>query len=263
MAVPWNAPSRSTKISAKMMSSQDGEKTMARKARPRQRSAPLASGTRTENAKSARDRIIDAFMDLVVEKPIEQIGFNEIAARANLSLSELRALFGSKLAILAAHVKEIDRKVLATQAPDMAEESARERLFDVLMRRLEILEPRKDAVRSLLRSCRRDPAMAMALNGLAVRSQQWMLAAADLDASGPGGVIRAQGLALLFASVLRTWVNDHDPGHARTMAALDRGLARGQRLSRFVDDLCRIPRAAAGMRRRRDSDSDDEQTVEV
>jgi AcrR family transcriptional regulator len=202
-------------------------------------------------------------MDVLAEKPMEQIGFVEIAGRANVSLSELRTLFGSKLAILAAHVKEIDRKVLATRDPDMAEESARERLFDVLMRRLEILAPRKQAIRSLLRSCRRDAGTAMAVNGLAVRSQQWMLAAADLDASGPAGMIRAQALALLFASVLRTWISDDDPGHARTMSALDRALARGQRLSRFVDDLCRIPRFMTGMRRRRGIDPDDERTVEV
>jgi AcrR family transcriptional regulator len=236
---------------------------MARKARPPQRRARVASGVAPQDTRSVRERIIDAFMDLLAQKPIDQIGFGEIAGRANLSLSELRAGFGSKLAIVAAHVKEIDRKVLAARDPDMAEESARERLFDVLMRRLEILEPRKEAVRSLLRSCRRDPGMAMALNGLAVRSQRWMLAAADLDASGPGGMIRAQGLAILFASVLRTWINDDDPGHARTMAALDRALARGQRLSRFVHDLCRAPQFRTGMRRRRDSDSDDERTVEV
>ena len=103
----------------------------------------------------------------------------------------------------------------------------------------------------------------MALNGLAVRSQQWMLAAANLDANGPGGMIRAQGLALLFASVLRTWINDDDPGHARTMAALDRALARGQRLSRLADDLCRVPQFMTRMRRRRDVGSDDERTIEV
>ena len=114
----------------------------------------------------------------------------------------------------------------------MAEESPRERLFDVLMRRLELLEPRKAAVRSLLRSCRRDPGLAFVLNGLAVRSQQWMLTAADIDASGPRGMMRAQGLAWL-SSVLQVWIDDDDPGLARTMAALDRALARGQRLSVF------------------------------
>ena len=236
---------------------------MARKARSPQRRTRVASSTPTEGIKSVRERIIDAFMDLLAEKPIDQIRFGEIAGRTDLSLSELRAVFGSKLAILAAHVKAIDSEVLATRDLDMAEEPARERLFDVLMRRLEILEPRKAALHSLLRSCRRDPGMAMALNGLAVRSQQWMLAAANLDANGPGGMIRAQGLALLFASVLRTWINDDDPGHARTMAALDRALARGQRLSRLADDLCRVPQFMTRMRRRRDVGSDDERTIEV
>src|SRR5712691_11534346 len=184
--------------------------------------------------KSDRDRVIDAFMALLAEKPIEQTGFAEIAARAGVSLAVLRNLFGSTFSILAAQVKETDRAVLAGSDADMAEEPPRERLFDVLMRRIEVLAPHKAAVRSLVRSASRNPGLALALNGLAVRSQQWMLTAADISASGPKGMMRAQGLALLFASVLRTWVNDDDPGLARTMAALDRALARGQRWSGFL-----------------------------
>jgi len=101
----------------------------------------------------------------------------------------------------------------------MAEEPPRERLFDVLMRRLEILAPHREAIRSLIRSVRRNPPLALALNGIAVRSQQWMLAAADINASGPRGLMRAQGLALLFGTVLRTWVNDDDAGLADETAA--------------------------------------------
>ena len=81
----------------------------------------------------------------------------------------------------------------------MAEEPPRERLFDVLMRRLEALAPHREAIRSLMRSASAIPALRFALNGLAVRSQRWMLTAAGIDAAGPRGAIRAQGLALLFA----------------------------------------------------------------
>ena len=140
--------------------------------------------------------------------------------------------------------------VLAGIDADMAEESPRERLFDVLMRRLEILEPHKEAVRSLMRSASCNPGLALALNGLAVRSQQWMLTAADIGASGPKGMLRAQGLALLFANVLRTWVNDDDDGHAKTLAALDRELARGQRFAGMLDELCKLPERACAMTQR-------------
>ena len=207
-----------------------------------------------------REKIIAAFLALLAEKPFEAIGLADIAGQAKVSLAQLRGEFPSTLAILAARIKETDRAVLAEDLSDMAEEPARERLFDVLMRRLEILAPHREAVRSLLRSARRNPPLAVALNGLTLRSQQWMLTAAGIGASGPRGTIRAQGLAVLFASVLRTWVNDDDPGQARTMAALDRALGRGQRFVGILHDLCAIPAHLGRLRRRRrrrDQDAED------
>ena len=229
-------------------------------------SPPRKSGRpATTNGPSApitdRDKIVAALLALLADRSFETIGLADVAGGAGLSLAQLRDEFPSTLAIVAAHVKATDRAVLAEDLSDMAEEPERERLFDVLMRRLEILAPHRDAVRSLLRSARRNPPLALALNGLAVRSQQWMLTAAGIGASGPRGMIRAQGLAALFASVLRTWVNDDDPGLARTMAALDRALGRGQRFVGFLDDLCAIPARLCRLRsrRRRRGDEDSEE----
>jgi AcrR family transcriptional regulator len=235
-------------------------KPVTRRAPSRERPARAASDDRSQRA-----RIIDAFMALLAEKPIEQVGLAEIAKAAGVSLAELRDEFGSTFAILAAYVKQVDRAVLAGEDADMAEEPPRERLFDVLMRRIELLTPHKEAVRSLMRSAMRNPGLALALQRLALRSQQWMLTAADIGAAGPLGFVRAQGLAVLFASVLRTWIDDDDPGLARTMAALDRALARGQRWSGLLDELCRIPSLACRLRsrRRRPADDADEETVAV
>jgi AcrR family transcriptional regulator len=201
-------------------------------------------------------------MAVLGEKPFDEIGFAEIAERADVSLAQLRNAFASTLAILAVHMKEIDRAVLAGGDEDMTDEPPRERLFDVLMRRIEALAPYKAAIRSLLRSARFNPGLALALNGLAVGSQQWMLTAAGISAAGPKGMARAQGLALLFAQALGTWVEDSDPGLARTMAALDRALARGQSWSGVLDSVCRIPAIVCGSRaRRRPRRSEDEQAA--
>jgi len=234
---------------------------MARK--PARKSArPAATQESSESSASStparsRDKVVAAFLELLAERPFEEIGLSDIAARAGVSLAQLRDEFASTLAILAAHIKATDRAVLAADLSDMDEEPPRERLFDVLMRRLEVLAPHREAVRSLLRSARRNPPLAIALNGLATRSQQWMLTAAGIEASGPRGVLRAQGLTVLFGSVLRTWVHDDDPGLARTMAALDRALARGQRVAGFVDDLLRIPERMCRLRPRRRGRSDE------
>ncbi|MPZ55207.1 MAG: TetR/AcrR family transcriptional regulator [Rhizobiales bacterium] len=224
-----------------------------RQSEPRpSRATAAVNGPSGSAAGSIRDRIIAAFLGLLAEKSFEAIGFAEIAERAGATLADVRNEFDSTLRIHAAHAKAIDRAVLGGDEGDMSEESPRERLFDVLMRRLDILAPHKAAVRSLLRSARRNPPLALALNGVAVRSQQWMLAAAGIDSAGPRGMLRAQGLALLFAQVLSVWIEDDDPGLARTMAALDRTLGRGARWAGFLDDLCRlVPPRCPSLRRRR------------
>ena len=227
---------------------------------PARQSSTRSSGqAASATPAGGREKIIAAFLTLLAEKPIERIGFAEIAEASGVSLAQLRNEFPSALAILAAHMKSVDRAVLSEDFGDVEEEPARERLFDVLMRRIEILAPHREAVRSLLRSARRNPPLALALNSLAVRSQQWMLTAAGIGASGPRGMIRAQGLAALFGGVLRAWIHDDDPGLARTMAALDRALARGQRFAGLVEDLCRIPARICRLRprRRRGESSED------
>jgi AcrR family transcriptional regulator len=195
-------------------------------------------------------------MQLLAEKRFEEIGLAEVAETAGISLADLRDAFRSTVSIFAAHVKDNDRKVLAGGDGDMADEPARDRLFDVLMRRIEIMTPHRAAMRSLMRSASRNPGLALALNAIAVNSQQWMMTAAGITASGPKGMVRAQGLAMLFGGVLRTFVDDDDD-NARTMAALDRALTRGQRWAGLLDDLCRLAPRPGRWRRRRMRDEDE------
>jgi len=108
---------------------------MARKPK-RERNSPSPPPPR---GTSDRDKAVDALMALLAEQRFENIGLAEVAGRAGLKLSQLRAEFGSTLAIFAAHIKDIDGAVLAG-GDDMTEEPPRERLFDVLMRRLDALD---------------------------------------------------------------------------------------------------------------------------
>jgi len=233
---------------------------MARKPKKQRRAQAQAGPAR---GTSNRDKAIDALMALLGEHSFEEVGLAEVAGRAGLKLSQLRAEFGSTLAIVAAHIKDVDRAVLAGGAADMIDEPAREALFDVLMRRLETLAPYKEAVRSLLRSARRNPGLALALNAMAVRSQAWMLEAAGIGASGPKGALRAQGAALMFARVLRVWLDDDEPGLDRTMAALGRGLTSAERWAGFLDDLCSLPKCIGRGARRRRGGRDEEKEAEA
>lgn len=190
-------------------------------------------------SEKTKKAIVEAFMALLGEKRFEAIGLGEIAERAGLTLAELRDAFDGKVSILADFVRRTDRAVLDGVEPPSDEESARDRLFDIVMRRLDILAPHKAALGSLDASVRRDPALALCLNGLALDSARFMLAAAGIGTGGLLGAARAQGYVFVLARVLPVWREDEDPDLGRTMAALDRALERAEGWSRRSDKLAR------------------------
>jgi AcrR family transcriptional regulator len=201
-----------------------------------------------------RDRLIEACLALLAERSFETIALADVATRAGVTLADMRGEVGSTFDLIAAFAKSVDKAVLAGTDPSMATEPARERLFDVLMRRIELLSPHKTALASLFASGRRDPRLAMGLNQLGVRSMQWMLAGADIESAGTKGAVRAQGLTFLFARVLDVWFKDDDPGLARTMAKLDTELASGARWATMLNDLSRFVPRCAGRRRAEPAD---------
>jgi AcrR family transcriptional regulator len=185
-----------------------------------------------------RGKIADALMKLASERRLEDISIRDISTEAGVTLADFRDAFPSKGAVLASLSRRFDRAVLAQDSAELADESPRERLFDVLMRRLEAMAPYREGLRETSAWLRRDPSAALAMNPIVRSSMRFMLEAADIEfEDGPAGVIKLQGLALAWARIVSVWLDDDDPGLSKTMAELDRELTRGERAVAQVDRL--------------------------
>ncbi|WP_210485086.1 TetR/AcrR family transcriptional regulator [Microvirga antarctica] len=194
----------------------------------------------TVETPSKRDAIVSALLALAAERDWHAIEITDIAERADVTLSEFRDLFPSKGAILGAFSRTIDRAVLAGTSDDLAGEPARERVFDVMMRRIDALTPHKAALLRITRGLQCDALSLAALNKVAVNSQRFMLASAGIPTEGHLGGLKVQGAVLVFARTLQTWLHDDDPALARTMARLDRELRRGEGILEQAEDLRRL-----------------------
>jgi AcrR family transcriptional regulator len=184
--------------------------------------------------------IVDALMDLASRRPWHEIEIGDVAKAANVSLAEFRDLFPSKGAVLGALSRRIDREVLEGTTEDLAGEPARERIFDVLMRRFDALQPYRQALRRIFQDLQYDPLSLAALNQVSLNSQRFMLASAGIDTEGPLGKLKLQGAVLVYANTMRTWLDDDDPAQAKTMARLDRELRRAERILEGAEDLRRL-----------------------
>lgn len=206
---------------------------MAKKADAKRGSRPK---TGRSSAVPTEDKIIDALMGLLATRSYCGIGLADIAEEAGVSLTVLRGAYVGKPSILADFSARIDQTVL--DAGPAEGETARDRLFEILMRRFDALEPYRDAIRTITQAMRADVALACFAHRNAARSMKWMLAGAGAENSGMMGTIAREGLILVHAETLRVWLDDDEPGLAKTMAALDRALGRGVRAFNLVGGVC-------------------------
>lgn len=188
-------------------------------------------------------QIIAAAMRLAAERPWSQVGLANIASAAGVDLAEMRRQMPSKASILTGFVRQIDDHVLARAPRRTADQTGRDALFEVVMSRFDAMAPYKAALKSIANSMPCEPALIRQ----SLASQAWMLHAAGAAADGPQGTARVLGLASVYAATFRTWLDDDDPGLARTMAALDRRLRNGERSLATLDEVCAGARRVAGI----------------
>ena len=178
--------------------------------------------TASTDAEESR-RIIDAAMTLAAKHGWRAVTMADIAKAADLPLGRLYSAYRNKAEILTGLSRQADAVVLADPLTDDGEESPRDRLFDVIMRRFDALAPYKPGIAALLRELP-DPSSAFAIIHQLTNSMRWMLDAADIDNSGVHGAIQTAGLTAIYANVMRTWLRDDSLDAARTMSELDRDL---------------------------------------
>ncbi|SFT59498.1 hypothetical protein SAMN05444141_102185 [Pseudovibrio denitrificans] len=187
-------------------------------------------------------KVVASFIELLETHRIEEITYAAIADNAGVKIEVVRACCNGKLDLLAAFMREIDQKVLKERDPDLMDETPRDRLFDVLMCRLDLMEPHREAIRNLRRTVVKDPALAMHMHKLVTRSMKWMLVAAGIEEFGLRNVGMSNALALGFERLVRVWLEDDAPGHPKVMVAVDDMLANGEK---WMGRACRVEKVAA------------------
>jgi AcrR family transcriptional regulator len=186
--------------------------------------------------KPADEAALDAFIKLIAEKGFADVALRDVAEAAGLGLAELYQVYPDKVALVAAFMARIDAAVLAgTPTRSDPEETARDRLFDTMMRRYDALRPYREALGAIRRAGTRDPLLALAMGPALRRSMAAMLEAASLPSEGLRGALRQNGLLTIHYAVSRVYDKDETTDLSKTMAALDSRLKAAERWAQLFD----------------------------
>ncbi len=175
--------------------------------------------------------LIAAAFQLAAESGWQTVSAAAAARAAGLPLVQARERFPGRAAILLRFGRLADRASLAEVPP---EGSARDRLFDLLMRRIDVFQAHRAGVLALFRAVPAQPPTALLLALATRRSMRWLLEAAGIPTRGLRGELRVKGLVAVWLWTMRAWRGDETEDLSVTMAALDRALGRAEQAAEWL-----------------------------
>jgi AcrR family transcriptional regulator len=204
-------------------------KRTAKKSAAKKASAKTSAG-RGAGPEEAEGRLIEAAFRLAAEHGWRHVSLAEIAAEAGVPLSAALPAYASKTALLRGFIRRIDRQMLAALGDgDAGGDGPRDRLFDIMMARFDVLVPYRDGLAAILKDTVCDPLASLCLLPTTRNSLAWMLESAGIPTGGPRGALRVKGLGLVYADAMRAFLRDESEDLAKTMARLDTALKRAER----------------------------------
>ena len=177
-----------------------------------------------------RQRVLSACLDLAAQQDWGSLSVRDIIGHADVSLTDFYAYFEDKEDILFFYGKQIDQHVLGTISQGVdGGGSVRDRLFDILMERMDKVNEHREAVLSILNSFCFDPKQTLIGLPHLAKSMSKMLEASGVSTSGLFGAVKVAGLTTVYCLTLRAWKEDESVDLSKTMAALDRNLSRAEK----------------------------------
>ena len=192
---------------------------------------------------TATDLLVDAALEMAATEGWRSVTLAGAAARAGLDPLTARRTLRCKAGLLSAISGRIDAGMMAALDDDATDPAipVRDRLFEALMARLDVVAANREAFLSILDGLPRDPGTALLGLPSVGRSMARTLEAVGERTWPPFGPLKVKGLALVWLAVLRVWRNDDSPDMAATMKALDTYLARAEEMANTF-----IPGARSG-----------------
>jgi ubiquinone biosynthesis protein COQ9 len=176
-------------------------------------------------------QLIAAAFQLAAEDGWRSVSVAAAARTAGLALVRARERFPGRSTILLRFGRLADQAALAELPSDGP---PRDRLFDLLMRRIDVFQAHRAGVLALLRALPAEPPTALMLALATRRSMRWMLDTADLSAGGIRGELRVKGLVAVWLWTMRAWQADETEDLSATMAALDAALRRAEQAAEWL-----------------------------
>jgi hypothetical protein len=182
-----------------------------------------------------QQKAINAALEIIGSQGFSALNFDSLAENLKCEKAELEALFIDPVDIVNSYFHHVNLRLCKDFRSPEPNLDVRERLFDIMMARFDILNDNRQAVINISKECCANPQIMFSCLPSLYQAMSFMLDYAQVPTKGCRGALKTFALGSIYLRVFKSFENDESEDLSKTMATLDNALSRAESLARSIN----------------------------
>ncbi len=184
------------------------------------------------NSQDKKFKLIDTSFKMIEKSGWENFTFKKLAYKANVDINKITQLLKSKKNLLKEFSKMIDAKVEKEfDFSGLKDSSTKDNLFELIMLRLENMEPYKKSLKNIIFSIKSDPTILKVISKNVFNSLDFYLELTKAYENSFFDLFKKKSILLIYSYIFKVWLEDDSKELSKTMSELDKLLSVSERLA--------------------------------
>ena len=176
--------------------------------------------------------LVKSSFNIIEKSGWKSFSLLKLAYAEKIPINEIKIFFKSEITILDEFSKMIDIKVEKSfDYEELTNTSVKDNLFELIMLRLEYMQPYRNALKSIKSSFKSDPLVAKSVAKNVMNSLDFYLELTNAYNDSFLDIFKKKSIFLIYSYIFMIWLEDDSDELSKTMSELDKLLTFSEKIA--------------------------------
>ena len=176
--------------------------------------------------------LVKSSFNIIEKSGWKSFSLQKLSYAEKIPINEIKIFFKSEITILDEFSKMIDIKVEKSfDYEELTNTSVKDNLFELIMLRLEYMQPYRNALKSIKTSFKSDPLVAKSVAKNVMNSLDFYLELTNAFNDSFLDIFKKKSIFLIYSYIFMIWLEDDSDELSKTMSELDKLLTFSEKIA--------------------------------
>ena len=176
--------------------------------------------------------LVKSSFNIIEKSGWKSFSLQKLSYAEKIPIKDIKIFFKSEITILDEFSKMIDIKVEKSfDYEELTNTSVKDNLFELIMLRLEFMQPYRNALKSIKTSFKSDPLVAKSVAKNVMNSLDFYLELTNAFNDSFLDIFKKKSIFLIYSYIFMIWLEDDSDELSKTMSELDKLLTFSEKIA--------------------------------